>query len=219
MSPPEPLAIPLEEAVAVLTRIAASDQATIDDRALHLRVVRALDLLSRRGLVVPAERFAPLVANERAPETSLLDLFVELLTESEGTIVAVIARAQAHAAAAAPNVPSEAAAAHAARVVLIDPARTIGAYLPRAVALSNEFRREELVRAWAAAIGAPIRARDKLEKPERSKKALDKLDYRRIRADEERLAVERSVLAEQAEKVREKQRKRDAEALASAQRE
>ena len=48
---------------------------------------------------------------------------------------------------------------------------------------------------------------------------LERLDYRRIRADEERLSIERKVLAEHAEAVREKQRREAEAALASAQRE
>jgi len=221
---------PIEEAVAVLARAAATEASTpssgtqgvrvLDATELHLRAARALDVLAARGIVVVAERLVPMLAGlDEDPAHSVLDLLIALLRESDRVAQAVADRARAMLEDAARNVSSEAAAAHAARRVLLDPALEIGRYLPRAVALQNEFRREELVRAWAAAIGAPVESKRKLEAADKSKRALERLDYRKIRADEERLAVERRVLSEHADRVRAKQQKDAAEALANAQRE
>ena len=217
--PASPTPIPLDEATAVLARVAAIEPGVLEDDDLHLRAVRALEVLHARGLPIVAERFVPLVALEEDAANSLLDLFVTLLAESDRTAAAVAGRAQTVAGEVRSKVSPEAALAHAVRAVLIDPARRIGSYLPRSIALLNDFRREELVRAWASAIGAPVSVRDAVEPPKKSARALDKLDYRKIRADEERLSIERRVLAEHAERVRQRQRQRDAEALASAQRE
>ncbi|MGZ3454932.1 MAG: hypothetical protein ACXVEF_35345, partial [Polyangiales bacterium] len=118
----------------------------------------------------------------------------------------------------ASDLPEEARSGHAARRVLVEPATEIARYLPREAVAQNDFRREELARAWMAAIGVAIESTGKEEPKERSERSLARLDYRKIKADEERLAIERRVLAEHAEAVREKQRK-EAEALASAQRE
>lgn len=203
--------IPVQEAVAVLSRVAASaPEATADEAALHLRVVRALDAFAARGLSIPPERVVPRIAGA-FDDLSLLDLMVALMLESEKTAAAVVARAGELAVS---TLPADAAAAMAFRRVLIDPAQSIGRYLPRSVVMQNEFRREELVRAWAAAIGVSIEG----ESADKSARVLERLDYRRIRADEERLQIERRVLAEHAAAVREKQRL-EAEALASAQRE
>jgi hypothetical protein len=211
--------IPLEEAVAVLSRIAASDPGPSDAVGMHLRAARALDELAARGFPVPAERFVPALAGlSEDPSASVLDLLITLLEQSPETATAIVQRAR-ELAETATTVDPEAARAAAARRVLLDPALEIGRYLSREVALSNEFRREELVRTWADRVGLPLRVRGKLEPEERSRRTLDRLDYRKIKADEDRLAIERRVLAEHAEKVREKQRQREAEALASAQRE
>lgn len=211
--------IPLEDALAVLSRAAATETSAPDATDLHLRAARVLDVLSSRGIDVPAERLVPLLAGAAEDASqSLLDLLVGMVRESEGVAAAVIDRARAVMTVAARSVSAEAASAHAARKVLLDPAVEIGRYLPRSVALQNEFRREELVRAWAGMIGAPIEHKRKVETEDRSRRALERLDYRKIKADEERLTIERRVLAEHAEKVREKQR-REAEALANAQRE
>jgi hypothetical protein len=208
--------IPLEEAVAVLSRVAASAAPAVDARATHLRAVRALDALAARGLAVPPERIVPLLQDG---SLALLDLFVSILLESQAASHAVMERARVFTSEVGGNVCEDAANAHGARRALVTPAERIGAYLPREIALQNDFRREELVRAWAAEIGAPLEVKGKREKSDKSARALEKLDYRKIRADEERLAIERKVLAEHAEKVRERQRQREAEALASAQRE
>lgn len=198
--------IPIAEAVAVLARAPAS----VDPQ---VRVARTLDALAALGMPVPAERF---VLRAATSDVSLLDLLVSVMAECAPAGNAVVERARALATAS--GLPEEAAHAFAARRVLLDPATVIAAYLPREVALQNDFRREELVRAWAAQIGVPIESRGAVEPPEKSARALERLDYRRIRADEERLAIERKVLAEHAAAVREKQRL-EAEALASAQRE
>ncbi len=204
-------AIPLPEAVAILTRVAASrPELPTDEAALHLRVVRALDAFAERGLPVAPERVVPRIAASHG-DLSLLDPMVAILLESERAAAAIVARARE---LSPPELPAEASAALSFRRVVVDPAESIGRYLPRSVVMQNDFRREELVRAWAAAIGVSIEG----ETAEKSARALERLDYRRIRADEERLQIERSVLAEHAEAVREKQR-REAEALASAQRE
>lgn len=198
--------IPIEEAVAIVARVAAEPDEQV-------RLARALDVLAARGFPVVAERF---VLRAATSDVSLLDFFVALLAESERTAAAVIARAKAIAEES--GLPAEAAHGLAARRVLLEPASAIARHLPREVIVQNDFRREELVRTWAATLGIPVESRGKAEEPERSARTLERLDYRRIRADEERLAIERRVLAEHAEAVREKQR-REAEALASAQRE
>lgn len=203
--------IPLPETVAILARVAASSPAApTDEASLHLRVVRALDVFAACGLPVAPERAVPRLAAS-FDDSSLVDLMVTLLSESERTAATIVERARA---LCEPSLPVEASAAVAFRRVLIDPALTLGRYLTRDVVMQNDFRREELVRAWAAAIGVAIDG----ETPEKSARALERLDYRRIRADEERLQIERKVLAEHAAAVREKQRL-EAEALASAQRE
>jgi len=214
-------AFPLDEAIAILTRASASDASTtVDPNELHLRAARAIDALASAGIDVPAERFVPLLAGlGEDPSQSVLDLFVALLRESDRVARSVGERAREFAGEAARSVAPDAAIAHAARRVLLDPALELGRYLSRSIALSNEFRREELARAWASAIGVPIETKGKLEATDKSKRALERLDYRKIKADEERLGIERRVLAEHAEKVREKQRRAEAEALASAQRE
>ncbi len=213
----EPL--PIEEGIAVLGRVAAQPTPVFDESALHLRVVRALDAFATRGLPLAPERIVPRIAGSFGdPAQSVLDLMVAVLIESERSASAIVGRAREWADATG-ALPEEAARAYAVRRVLLDPAEAIGKYLPREVVLQNDFRREELLRAWGAAIGVPIESGGKLEPAERSERALARLDYRRIRADEERLAIERRVLAEHAEAVREKQRREAEAALASAQRE
>jgi hypothetical protein len=212
--------VPIEEAVAILGRVAASQiAAETDESALHLRVTRALDAFAARGLPLPPERIVPRIAGSfEDPAQSVLDLLVTVIVDSDRCASAVVTRAREWIASTT-GLPEEAARAHAIRRVLLDPADAIGRYLPRDAVMQNDFRREELIRAWAAAIGVPIEAGGKPEAAEKSERALARLDYRRIRDDEERLAIERRVLAEHTEAVREKQR-RDAEAaLASAQRE
>jgi hypothetical protein len=222
MTDPGNRPFPLEDAVAVLARAAATDSSAggaADSTELHLRAASALDAFAAQGITVPAERFVPLLAGLCDDSSqSILELLITLLRESPAVAQAVADRARGIANEAAPSVGAEAAIGHAARRVLVDPALDLGRYLTRAVVLSNEFRREELARAWAAAIGVPIEAKGRVEPLEKSTRALERLDYRRILADEERLGIERRVLAEHAERVREKQR-REAEALASAQRE
>lgn len=210
-------AFPIEEAVAALARAAAaSPTAPEGDAARHLTIARALDTLAAHGLSITPERFVVHAAVVDHASSSL-DLLVAVLAESERCATAVIDRAK-ELAAAAHGLSTEAALAHAARAVLIEPATAIARYLPRDVVTLNDFRREELARAWMAAIEVPIECQGKLEAKERSARTLARLDYRKIRADEERLAIERKVLAEHAEAVREKQRI-ELEALASAQRE
>ena len=210
--------IPVEETVAILARVAASSPtAPSDEASLHLRIVRALDVFAARGLTVAPERVVPRIAAS-FDDTSLLDLMVSVIVESERAGEAIVLRARELAPLSDPGLPDEAGAALGFRRVLLDPAQTIGRYLPRDVVMQNDFRREELIRAWAAAIGLPLEVANKPEPREKSARMLERLDYRRIRADEERLSIEHRVLAEHAEAVREKQR-RDAEALASAQRE
>jgi len=210
--------IPIEEGVAILARVAASQPAAAgDESALHLRVVRALDAFAARGFPVPAERVVPRVAAS-FDDPGLLDLMTALVVQSDRIGGAIVAHAQ-KVMESATGMPEEAARAFALRRVLLDPAQAIGSYLPREVVLSNDFRREELVRAWAAALGVPIESGGKSEPREKSERVLARLDYRRIRADEEKLAIERRVLAEHAEAVREKQRREAEAALASAQRE
>lgn len=204
--------IPLEESVAILARV--TTLGVEDETSRHLRVVRALDAFAARGLAIAAERVVPRVAAS-FDDTSLIDLMVNVLIESDRAAEAIVARARE---LADPSLSSEAAAAIGFRRVLIDPAQSIGKYLPREVVMQNDFRREELIRGWAAAIGVGIEQGGRPEATEKSRRVLERLDYRRIRDDEERLQIERRVLAEHAEAVREKQRK-EAEALASAQRE
>lgn len=206
--------IPLEECVAILARVAASTPvAASDEASLQLRVVRALDVFAAHGLPVAPERVVPRIAASFA-DASLLELMVAVMVESERAAAAVVSRARAlHS-----DLSGEAAAATGFRRVLTDPAEVLGRYLPRDVVMQNEFRREELIRAWASAISVPLEVRSKEEPAEKSARVLERLDYRRIRADEERLSIERSVLGAHAEAIREKQR-REAEALASAQRE
>lgn len=204
-------AIPIEEAVAILSRAPAE----LAPAEQHVCLARALDVLAARGLPVAPERF---VVRAASCDISLLDLLVTLLAESDRTAAAVLAQARALARVIESGLPPEAAHAHAARRVLLDTGSTIARHLPREVVVQNDFRREELVRTWAALLSVPIESRGKVEEPARSARVLERLDYRRIRADEERLGIERKVLAEHAAAVREKQRK-EAEALASAQRE
>lgn len=212
---PDPVVV--EEAVAALARVIAADPPS-DPAALHLRVVRALDAFAARGLAIAPERIVPrLAASEADPSRSVLDLLVAILLDTERSAAAIVARTKA-IAASIDGLSEEAAVAHAVRRVLIDPAGAIARHLPRDVVVQNDFRREELVRTWASAIGVPVESGGKLEDEARSARALARLDYRKIREDEERLAIERRVLAEHAAAVREKQR-REAEALASAQRE
>lgn len=215
---PQSTPFPLDEALVTLGRVAASGALPKDPALPHVRVSRALDVLAGLGVVAPAERLVPHLASLTDDE-SLLDLLVTLLADAKGVAAAVRERARQLHRDALATVSIEAAAAYAARRVLVVPAREIGAYLPRSIAISNEFRREELARAWAASLGLPVSSKGKPEKPDRSARALEKLDYRRIRIDEERLAIERTVLAEHAAKVRAKQAAREAEAQASAQRE
>ena len=219
---PEPVerGIPLEECVAILSRIAATGSVAVDDVALHLRATGLLDALAAKGIAVQPERILPLMVTTTVDsEASILDLIVTLVEQSAGFAQALEEAIRARVATLAPDGDAGAAMAHAVRALLLVPAREIGAGLPRPVALANDFRREELVRAFAARIGAPIVARGAAEAREASARVLERLDYRRIREDEVRVAVERRVLAEHAERVRELQRQREAEALASAQRE
>ncbi len=214
------LAIPIEEAVAVLARASTaqpSREGDDDDATRHLQVVRALDAFAARGLSVAPERLVIRIAAIEDP-SSLLDLMVAVITDAERSSEAIVERARAIASERTTLV-EEAAAAHAIRRVLLDPASAIARHLPREVVLANDFRREELVRSWAAYIGVPIESAGKVETTERSTRALSRLDYRKIREDEERLAIERRVLTEHAEAIREKQRREAEAALASAQRE
>lgn len=219
---PVPRAVPLEPCVAILRRVAAEGPAepgAPDPRDAHLRASRLLDALAARGLPVAPERLLPLLPAVEA-EDSVLGLLVELLDGCDAFAGALADAVRARAAATrAEGLSDEAALGHALRSLLLVPAREIGAYLPRRVVLTNEFRSEELVRAFASFLDAPIEVQGAPEPPDRSARVLDRLDYRRIREDEERLEIERTVLAEHAERVRELQRKREAEALASAQRE
>lgn len=215
-----PRAIPLEPCVAILRRVAAeqpAEPAARDPRESHLRASRLLDVLAARGLSVAPERLLPLLPAAEVGD-SVLGLLVELLDGCEA-FAGALADAVRARAATADGLSEEAALGHALRSLLLVPAREIGAYLPRRVVLTNEFRSEELVRAFASFLDAPIEVHGATEQADRSARVLDRLDYRRIREDEERLEVERTVLAEHAERVRELQRKREAEALASAQRE
>ncbi len=209
---------PLDEALATLARVAATKPAPRDAVERQVLVSRTRDTLADLGIVVVEARIVPHLASLLGDE-GLLDLLVTLLGDARGIAAAVRERARTIHREAIASVSIEAALAHAARRIVVTPARDIGSYLPRSIALSNEFRREELARAYADALGLPISAKGKVETPERSLRALSKLDYRRIRIDEERLAIERSVLAEHAAKVRAKEAAREAEAQASAQRE
>jgi hypothetical protein len=211
------MAFPIEEAIAALGRaVAAAGPTTEND--LHLRVARALDVFAAHGIAVAPERIVLHIAASDDPARSSLDLMIAVLTESERCAAAVMDKAK-ELAAAAGDLPEEARTGHAARRVLIEPAAIIARHLPREAVALNDFRREELARTWMSLIEVPVESAGKQEAPERSERALARLDYRKIKGDEERLAIERKVLAEHAEAVREKQRREAAEALASAQRE
>ncbi|MGZ5966609.1 MAG: hypothetical protein ACXWP4_03000, partial [Polyangiales bacterium] len=176
------MAFPIEEAVAVLARAAAAAPGgPADDTELHLRVARALDVFAANGLAVAPERILPRIAASDDPSRSSLDLMVAVLTESQRCAAAVIARAK-EIAAAASDLPEEARSGHAARRVLVEPATEIARYLPREAVAQNDFRREELARAWMAAIGVAIESTGKEEPKERSERSLARLDYRKIKA-------------------------------------
>jgi hypothetical protein len=211
------MAFPIEEAVAALGRAVAAGGATTEAE-LHLRVARALDVFAAHGLPVAPERVVLHIAASDDPARSSLDLMVSVLTDSERCATAVMEKAK-EIASAAGDLSEEARTGHAARRVLVEPAAILARHLPREAVALNDFRREELARTWMSLIDVPIESSGKPEAPERSERALARLDYRKIKADEERLAIERKVLAEHAEAVREKQRREAAEALASAQRE
>ena len=88
-------AFPIEEAIAIIARAAAAaESATVDDNALHLRVVRALDVFAAHQLPVAPERFVVRGAAPDDPARSSLDLMIAVLTDSDRCAAAVIGRAK-----------------------------------------------------------------------------------------------------------------------------
>lgn len=96
--------------------------------------------------------------------------------------------------ATAREVPSmRAAAGGRGPAAFVDAAAALAERLPPAVVRAHPLRQEELLRRWAAQIDAPLRVADAPEPPDRATRVLERLDYARIRAEEQRLEDERAV--------------------------
>lgn len=93
----------------------------------------------------------------------------------------------------APSMRAIAATVHPPTAAFIRPARSIARRLPPSVLAGSALRREECLRRWAAAVGAPVRQGGEPESAARSQRVLQRLDYTQIRAEEQRLAEERAV--------------------------
>jgi len=204
--------IDVADAVSVLARIVEAEGP--DDYAVHAHLVaaRASDALVDLGCPVEAERLVPALGSLADAELEVIGLMVGLVEGCESVGEALRERLSG---AGADPVQDELTV----REVLIGPARAFGGYLTADVLSLNDFRREELVRGWAAKLGAPIRKGKHVEKPGKAARQLERLDYRRIQADEERFRIEQEVLAEHARKVRELQERRERAAMAAASRE
>lgn len=77
--------------------------------------------------------------------------------------------------------------------VFVAPAAALGPRLPPAVVIAQPIRQEELLRRWANHHGAGVRRDGRAEPAEHRRRVLDRLDYRRIRAEEERLDAQRTI--------------------------
>lgn len=92
------------------------------------------------------------------------------------------------------QIPSmQAAARRAGPGAFVPVAGALAERLPVAVVRAAPLRQSELLRRWAAAVGAPIMAGGRVEAPARSARILERLDYTRIRAEETRLDAERTI--------------------------
>jgi len=218
MSDDAAAAIPLEEAIEVLSRPARSPSDDEPSRHRQILFSKVMDLLSDLGLEPAAEVVLPALMTLSPAGVGLLDLILSLIDECDGVRKAVDAFLTT---LDGPDETTTGAArtAAVAQRVLIHPTQMLGAYLPARVVDLNDFRREELVRSWASSLGIPIAAKGKVESAERSARILQRLDYRKILIDEERFKVEQAVVSEQAAKVRALQERRRAAAMAAASRE
>lgn len=75
----------------------------------------------------------------------------------------------------------------------VAPAAALARRLPPAVVTAQPIRQEELLRRWAEHHGAGVVSDGRAESPDHRRRVLDRLDYRRIRAEEERLDAQRTI--------------------------
>ena len=211
-------AIPLEEAIEILSQPARAPSDDEPSRHRQILFSKVMDLLRDLGLEPAAEVVVPALMTLSPAGVGLLDLILALIDECDGVREAV---EEFLTTLDSPDQPTTGAArtAAAAQRILIHPTQMLGAYLPTRVVELNDFRREELVRSWAGALGIPIASKGEVESAERSTRILQRLDYRKILIDEERFKVEQTVVSEQAAKVRALQERRRAAAMAAASRE
>jgi len=171
MSAPKPPLEPLDldAACAALAR-AAAGPAPPDRRVLawHADLCRAL---------VPGLEARPL---------SLVLPFGALSPAARRLVGLLVSTAHA--------VPSmQAAARHFGHRAFVGPAAVLAERLPPEIVCSAPLRLEELIRRWAAAVGASIAIGGRPEPAARSGRVLQRLDYARIRDEEAKLDAERTI--------------------------
>lgn len=92
------------------------------------------------------------------------------------------------------QVPSmRAAARRFGQRAFVGPAAALAERLPPEIVCSTGLRQEELIRRWAAAVGAPVAVGGRPEPAARSGRVLERLDYARIRDEEAKLEAERTI--------------------------
>lgn len=209
--------LPLTEAVDILGQMDADFPGDEPDRALQVIVARSLDLLRDLGLEPDPGVVVPILGSLPTAALGLLDLLLAATEGSESIRAALEDAVQAQLTQLEGS-PPRAQLGTVLERTLVGPVSATARYLPRDVVALNDFRREELLRTWAAQAGMPILGDRGEETAERSARELARLDYRRILADEERFRVERTVVAEHSEKIRQLQAARQ-RALAASNRE
>lgn len=166
----DPPALDLDDARAALAPIAGRP-APPDRLALawHADLARALwpDRLDPLDAVLPFGALAP-------DARRLLALLVETARE-------------------VPSMRAAAAASPLGPAAFTAPAAALAERLPSDAVRAEALRQEELLRRWAALAGAPLAVGGASEPAARSAQVLARLDYARVRAEEQRLADERTI--------------------------
>lgn len=108
----------------------------------------------------------------------------------------------AHRVATMQVIAVTAAAHRGPRAVFVDVAARLAPRLPPAVVRETAIRQQELLRRWADAHGAGVRHEGRDEPDDLRRRVLDRLDYHRIRAEEQRLDEQRTIAEAHREAMR-----------------
>lgn len=163
----------LDDACAALALAAARPEATI-----RYTIARHADLWRHRlnHPLTPLDAVLPIGALSQDAIT-LLALLVET----------------AHHVATLQAIAVTIAAQHTPTAAFIAPAAALAPRLLAAVVRQNAIRQQELLRRFADHHGADIRADGRDEPRDLTRRVLDRLDYRQIRAEEQRLDEQRTI--------------------------